>query len=173
MRLKQQNQTAILLLFVRISENHWQELHMNNLPKILIFSQPFNNFSGGGITLTSLFHGWPKEKMAVLTYPFMLQGHSTDVCDNYYQVGQEEYNWVFPLNVFKQRYPSGKIKSNSAHPYYSLKSSPSFKHLVSSFFVNPIIEWLGLNNCISRIIISERLRLWLAEYKPDLLYLQI
>lgn len=146
---------------------------MNNFPKILIFSQPFNNFSGGGITLTNLYHGWPKEKMAVLTYPFMLQGHSTDVCDNYYQIGQDEYKWAFPLSVFKQRYPSGEIKSNRTHINPGLESSTSFKHLISSFFVNPILEWLGLNNCISRIILSQRLRLWLAEFKPDLLYLQI
>jgi glycosyltransferase involved in cell wall biosynthesis len=146
---------------------------MNNSPKILIFSQPFNNFSGGGITLTNLFYGWPKEKLAVLTFPFMLQSHSTEVCDTYYQIGQEEYKWAFPLNLFKQRYPSGKIKSESARTSYSLESSPSFKHLVSSYFLNPVLEWLGLNNCNSWIIISHRLRSWLAELKPDLLYLQI
>ena len=146
---------------------------MNRFPKILIFSQPFNKFSGGGITLTNLFHGWPKDRIAVLTFPFMLQGLSTDDCDKYYQVGEDEYKWAFPLKVFKQAYPSGEIESSVTTTISDLESTPSFKHLVSSRIVNPIIEWLGLNNCISRIIISTRLRSWLTEFGPELLYLQI
>jgi len=42
-----------------------QEFNMNNYPKILIFGQPFNTYSGGGITLTNLFRGWPKDRIAV------------------------------------------------------------------------------------------------------------
>jgi hypothetical protein len=34
-------------------------------PKVLIFGQPFNNKHGGGITLSNLFSGWDKDKIAV------------------------------------------------------------------------------------------------------------
>ena len=32
-----------------------------NFPKVLILNQPFNNVSGGGITLSNLFKGWEKD----------------------------------------------------------------------------------------------------------------
>jgi hypothetical protein len=35
------------------------------LPKVLIIGQPFNNDTGGGITLSNLFSGWDKDKIAV------------------------------------------------------------------------------------------------------------
>ena len=36
-------------------------------PKILIIGQPFNKNSGGGITMSNLFNGWPNESLAVAT----------------------------------------------------------------------------------------------------------
>jgi hypothetical protein len=59
---------------------------MKDYPKILIFYQPFNSYSGGGITLTNLFLGWPKERLAVLSYPFMLNevsGKSAEIIINW------------------------------------------------------------------------------------------
>jgi len=53
----------------------------NKYPKVLIFGAPFNNFSGGGITLSNLFRGWPKDRIAVTSTGHVLQDVSTDVCD--------------------------------------------------------------------------------------------
>jgi len=72
-------------------------------PRVLIFSQTFNKISGGGITLTNLFFGYPRENIAVLTYPFMLLHASFESCINYYQLGREEYFWSFPLNYIKKK----------------------------------------------------------------------
>ena len=35
-----------------------------NYPKVLIIGQYFHTESGGGITMTNLFKGWDKEKIA-------------------------------------------------------------------------------------------------------------
>ena len=36
-----------------------------SLPKVLIINQPFNNNTGGGITLSNLFCSWGRDKLAV------------------------------------------------------------------------------------------------------------
>ena len=78
-------------------------------PKVLIFGQTFNDFSGGGITLTNLFEDWPVEDLAVISYPFMFHNSSTGVCRNYYQIGEEELAWRFPFSLIKQKFSSGKL----------------------------------------------------------------
>ncbi len=52
---------------------------MNNYPRILIFGPPFNNFTGGGITLSNLFKGWPKDRIAVASTGHVLNNIRTDV----------------------------------------------------------------------------------------------
>ena len=42
------------------------------LPKVLIIGQPFNNDTGGGITLTNLFNGWDRDKLAVACSGYLL-----------------------------------------------------------------------------------------------------
>jgi len=63
-----------------------------SFPKVLIFGQPFNSYSGGGITLTNLFKGWPKDRIAVTYIGHGLFNATADVCDNYYQLGIEEHH---------------------------------------------------------------------------------
>jgi len=76
-------------------------------PKVLIFGQPFNDYSGGGITLTNLFKGWPKDKIAVTYIGHGLENVTTDVCGTYYQLGKEEHKWKFPFNLMQREFPSG------------------------------------------------------------------
>ncbi len=80
---------------------------MNNYPRILIFGPPFNNYTGGGITLSNLFKGWPKDRIAVAATGHVLQSVSTDVCDTYYLLGKEEQKWIFPFNYLQRTFPSG------------------------------------------------------------------
>lgn len=146
---------------------------MNAFPRILIFNQSFNSYSGGGITLSNLFKGWPKERIAVLSYPYMLTDITHDICENYYQIGQHEYKWLFPFSLFKQIYPSGVINGHKIKSGYMIRAKPGIKHFASTYVVNPILEWLGLHHCISTIHISATLKEWLSEFRPDILYVQV
>lgn len=147
---------------------------MGNNIKVLIYGQPFNNFSGGGITLSNLFSGWPRDKIAVLSIPFMLQTASYDICDNYYQIGRDEYHWKFPFSLYKQTYPSGKILHATTKKGPDVKKDAAgIMQYISAKVINPFIHWLGLSNYISHITISPKLEEWLMEFKPDILYIQI
>src|SRR5690554_1543411 len=81
------------------------------LPKVLIIGQPLNHDTGGGITLSNLFEGWDKERLAVVCSGYLIN-HNTDYesCSNYYQIGNIEHKWIFPFNLIKRKYYSGPIR---------------------------------------------------------------
>jgi len=142
-------------------------------PKVLIFGQPFNNFTGGGITLTNLFKGWPKDKIAVNYLGHGLQSVTTDVCDIYYQLGKDEHKWKFPFNLIQRKFPSGlkSFEGKKDAPAGFVQKGLRYK-LVNGYFY-PFLRWLGLIHFTTTISISERFKNWLSEFKPEILYLQV
>jgi len=141
--------------------------------KVLIFGQPFNNYSGGGITLTNLFKGWPKDKIAVTYMGHGLYNVTTDVCDTYYQLGKEEHKWIFPLNLFQKTFPSGlKSFTKSGESQVSPRQKGFRDKIVNRFFY-PLLNWLGVFHCASSISLSQQFMKWLSEFKPEVLYLQV
>lgn len=144
-----------------------------SFPKILIFGQPFNNFSGGGITLTNLFKGWPKDKIAVAFLGHGLLNVTTDICDTYYQLGCEEHKWIFPFNMIQRRFESGikVFQAEKEMPVNHIQKGLRYR-LVNNFFY-PFMRWIGVLHFASRISISERLVSWLKDFKPEVIYLQV
>ncbi len=142
-------------------------------PKVLIFGQPFNNYCGGGITLTNLFRGWPKDKIAVAYMGHGLYNVTTDVCDTYYQLGREEHKWKFPFNLFQKSFPSGlkSIVVKTESPGNQRKTGVRTE-FVDRFFY-PLLRWLGLFHSLSKISLSQKFMDWLSGFKPDVLYVQI
>ncbi len=142
-------------------------------PKVLIFGQPFNDFSGGGITLTNLFKGWPRDRIAVTYLGHGLVSVTTDVCDTYYQLGQKEHKWRFPFSVIQKKFRSGlkTFESKAVNSTGLNKKGPRY-FIVNKIFY-PALEWLGLFHCVSRIELSGDFKKWLADFKPDILYVQI
>lgn len=144
-----------------------------DFPRILIFGQPFNDFSGGGITLSNLFRGWPKDKIAVTFIGHGLVSVTTDICDTYYQLGEEEHRWVFPLNLLQRKFKSGLKSFDKNHkpvPYNRIQAGLRYQ-IINNFFY-PFLKWIGLFYVLSSISLSVRFKKWLNEFKPDILYIQ-
>jgi glycosyltransferase involved in cell wall biosynthesis len=143
------------------------------MPNVLIFGQPFNNFSGGGITLTNLFKGWPKGKIAVTYLGHGLVNVTTDVCDTYYQLGKEEHRWKFPFNLMQREFPSGikLFEEKKEIPVNSVQRGLRYK-LVNTYFY-PLLRWLGLFHFTTTLSLSEKFKSWLTEIDPGILYLQV
>lgn len=146
---------------------------MNSYPRVLIFGQAFNDFSGGGITLSSLFKGWPMECLAVLSYPFMLHNSTTNICQNYYQIGTDELTWRLPFSLVKQKFSSGRLHLRNDLRAQVLKQTTPPRQYVSSNLFTPFIRWSGIVHSISSIHLSQKLKDWLADFDPEVLYLQI
>jgi len=141
--------------------------------RILIFGQPFNNFTGGGITLTNLFKGWPKEKIGAAYMGHGLYNVTTDVCDTVYQLGEEEHKWIFPFNLIQRKFPSGlkKFDPKVPAPFNFIQTGLRYKIVTQMFY--PFLRWTGIYHFLSKITLSEKFKSWLEEFRPELLYLQV
>ena len=144
-----------------------------SLPKVLIIGQPFNQNTGGGITLTNLFAGWEKEKLAVACSGYLLNDDvDPTICDTYYQLGHKEKTWLFPFNLLRRKYPSGlaKLKGKTAKGLTIEKSKLRVNLLMN--YVNPFFDILGLNHFIYKTDLSDEFKAFLDEFDPDVIYAQ-
>jgi glycosyltransferase involved in cell wall biosynthesis len=146
---------------------------MNNYPRILIFGPPFNNFTGGGITLSNLFKGWPKDRIAVASTGHVLQDLSTDVCDTYYLLGKNEQRWMFPFNLLQRSFPSGLIAFNESSNVPRDRSGASLRRILVDNYFYPVMQWFGLIHFLSKISFSKQFLEWLDTYNPEILYIQV
>lgn len=142
-------------------------------PKVLILNQPFVLNSGGGVTLSNLLAAWPKNKLAVACLGHLLEGKlDREICDNYYQIGQLEYKWVFPFNLVNRKYPSGpvELKETQITTVGVKKSSFRVKFIMDYFF--PFLEYMGILHSLSKMELSDSFKKWLDELAPDVIYAQ-
>ncbi len=141
-----------------------------SLPKVIIINQPFNN-TGGGITLTNLFKGWDKDKIAVASIGAMAN-LDTSICNTYYRLGQKEHKVIFPLRFLQTKYISGPLTFNKEviHNPSRFKSSLRTKIIMNYFY--PFLKFLGLSHYLSKTQISTEFCNWLDEFQPDILYAQ-
>lgn len=145
------------------------------LPKVLILNQPFVTNTGGGITMSNLFSGWDKDKLAVTCLGYVLTKEiDPDICNNYYQLGSEERKWSFPFNLLSRKYNSGQIKFSDLSKDKVIEESTKSKSRVGFLnkYLNPFLEYVGLVHVITKLELSPKFREWLDEYNPEVIYAQ-
>ena len=141
-------------------------------PNVLIISQPFNNDTGGGVTLTNLFSGWPSNKLAVACTGYVLEFNvDTSICRNIYQIGHKEDKWMFPFNLLKRKYASGPIKLGEKRiQNFSIPNKSKLRAKLITKYMLPFLRLIGFNHFVKRTVLSDDLRKWLDELKPDVIY---
>lgn len=150
-----------------------------NLPKVLIFGQSFNKNTGGGITLSNLFDGWPKDRIAVANIGHGMRDIDFSVCVNYYLLGKDEYKWVFPFNKLQRQFESGIISiNNKIIPSIQKPGHPGSAPLhIRKIFIErvffPFLHYMGFSPVMSKLILSPSLKIWLDNYMPDVIYVQV
>jgi len=145
------------------------------LPKVLILNQPFVSNTGGGITLSNLFKGWDKEKLAVACSGYIMTPEiDPTICNNYYQLGSEERSWSFPFNIFGRKYSSGPInfKENTKSKVVTDESKSKTRVGFVMKYLNPFLSYTGLTHSVSKTKISSQFISWVNEFNPDVIYIQ-
>lgn len=148
---------------------------MVKYPKVLIIGETFHFNSGGGITLTNLFTGWPKEKIAIVSWPNSIRKTNFNLISQYYQLGVLEEKPVFPLSLFTKKHPSGtNIRLGRNKSISSVAGEKSIKgdaliKKVGYFLLNKS----GLSFKLLRVKLSKELLNWIDGYKPDIIYTQL
>jgi len=142
-------------------------------PKILILNQPFDTITGGGITLSNLFAHWEKEKLAVACSGYLLTDKTdASLCDNYYQIGSKEREWVFPFNLFSRKYFSGPIRlnNNSKNNVVVKKSKLRVKLILD--YIMPLFDYFGFSHFMAKASLSNEFCEWVESFNPAVVYAQ-
>lgn len=126
-------------------------------PRVLFVTPAaFNRITGGGITFTNLFTGWPKDALAcVHSDPVPT---TDEICDHYYQLGSDEIRAWGPLQRLRGQ-------AQTAAPRETASQPPRRSSLIVA--ARKLIFGHGLPE-IGRL--SPQLEEWIESFKPQVLY---
>ncbi len=132
-------------------------------PRILVVTgNNFNLVTGGGITLTNLFRGWPADRIANLHDDATPVDRS--VCRNFYRLTEEEIRWVWPFSLLRRSY--GRFKDQPAEvPASSGVRGPSG----AASAIDMAKRVIG-DSVPKRAYLTKALTAWIQEFQPTLLY---
>ena len=145
-------------------------------PKILIIWQSFNKKSGGGVTLSNLFAGWPKDKLAVASNSNLSNDIDTAVCDTYYQLGYNSKLHPFPLNIILPKINCGVIpvqKNADFTTVGEIKKIQSGRFKIIYQGLTALLHFSGLYNVFYKLKITPSFAAWVRDYNPDIIYTQL
>lgn len=146
-------------------------------PKVLIIGQLPNRKNGGGITLTNLFRGWPKDRIAVASNIYLKNEIDSSTCEIYYQLGYNGKQHPFPLNIFHPKIKCGVISQNTnssdVEKNKNDNTRQSFGFAKIHSFLNSCLAFFGIYNLVYRLEITEEFKEWLNQYEPDVIYSQL
>ena len=143
------------------------------LPKVLIINQPFNSNTGGGVTLSNLFSNWCKDNLAVACTGYLMTNEiDPKLCNNYYQLGEEERKWIFPFSLFNRKYYSGKIKITPTSKDNLVTDKSKVRDKLIMNYLLPVLEYCGFSHFKAKTILSHRFCYWLEDFSPDVIYIQ-
>jgi glycosyltransferase involved in cell wall biosynthesis len=103
----------------------------SSTPRILFITPcAFNKISGGGITFSNLFKGWPQESIATIHND--VTPPDSFICNKYFFLGENE---IFLLGPFKnrpalQKKSSGASSIDNGYPYFLNKTIYFVKDLL-------------------------------------------
>lgn len=143
--------------------------------KILIIGQSFQRDNGGGITLSNLFEGWPREDIALAASHKSIMKSERHYCSNLFVLGKEEMWNIWPLSRFVTQYPSGTIKpansKASANPAIP-KSAGKLKGFLEKIIFGTL-HLLGIYHASSKLRITNGFLDWFDNFGPDIVYTQL
>ena len=128
-----------------------------NHPRILFVTPAaFNRISGGGITFTNLFQGWPKAALAcVHDDPIPT---TDEVCDRYYRLGPDEIRAWGPLQRLRGQGGGGTAGGGGASQSAKRRLMVAAKQAVFGASMPEIGR------------LSPALEAWIADFRPQVLY---
>ena len=130
------------------------------LPRVLIVtSNNFNLVTGGGITLTNLFRGWPHDRLANLHEDVLPDDHS--VCRTFYRLTEEEVRWVWPFSLVRTWYGRKKQQALVSEGGPSGSAGPGW--------LSSLKRLIG-DGAPKRARLTPALIEWVERFRPTLLY---
>jgi glycosyltransferase involved in cell wall biosynthesis len=144
---------------------------MGEYPRVLISGQFFHTRSGSGITLTNLFWGWDKNKLAATAS--YIANPSFDLCNNYYQIGSKELVLRFPFNLkVRTNLPSSGKCLPVDHEFESITLHKAKKTVLRRIYDSFLFS-SGLIHYRSTFRMSSDFLSWVRSFDPEIIYSQL
>lgn len=143
-------------------------------PRVLVVGQPFDRSTGGGITLSNLFEGWPQDRLANVVLPGTPIAH--DVCDHFYSLGTSEARWRWPLSLVsrKETPPSGAVEQLATAPAPGTAwAGAGDSHRGAHRLLKAVVRTMGAQDVLRRMRPSQLLLDWVQDFEPDVIYSQL
>lgn len=135
---------------------------MNNFPRVLFVTPvAFNRVSGGGITFSSLFRGWPKPALATVHND--PEPTLDEVCERYFVLGAGELDFAPPFDHLRRRYRAASAVSAS------VSEAAAGRIGIASRMKSMALRILG-DSFPERARLTPELERWIADYCPQVLY---
>ncbi|MFI4861057.1 MAG: hypothetical protein ACIAXF_10290 [Phycisphaerales bacterium JB063] len=132
-------------------------------PRVLFVSPcAFNGVTGGGVTFSNLFRGWPKDRLACVTSDTVAM--SFEVCERYFMLGSAERRRGWPWSlVAPVREVGGEVLPKQ-------KPEAPGEPRPSSVAQSLARRVLGSAGPPEYGVLSARLRDWVEAFRPEVLY---
>ncbi len=136
---------------------------IQDFPRILVVTgNNFNLVTGGGITLTNLFRGWPADRLANVHDDATPVDRT--VCRNFFRLTEQEIRWVWPFSLLRRSY--GRFKDHSAGgPQSTGTGRPSAGASAMERAKRVIGDSVPKRACLTKDLTA-----WVEEFRPTLLY---
>ncbi|MCS6298061.1 MAG: hypothetical protein H8K09_17635 [Nitrospira sp.] len=134
-----------------------------DFPRILVVTgNNFNLVTGGGITLTNLFRGWPADRLANVHDDATPVDRT--VCRNFYRLTEQEIRWVWPFSLLRRSY--GRFKDHSVGgPQSTGARGPSAGESAIETAKRVIGDSVPKRACLTKDLTA-----WVEDFRPTLLY---
>jgi hypothetical protein len=133
---------------------------MQSFPRVLFVTPvAFNPYTGGGATFSSLFTGWPKDRLATIHNDG--DPTSDDICTNYYRLGTEELDFVEPFGWLRRRRRSSTEGA---------ASTPAPATSPQASWLERIRQRVLQDSIPERARLTPELHRWIADFHPDVIY---
>jgi hypothetical protein len=127
----------------------------SEFPRVLMLGPAsFNHLTGGGVTFSNLFAGWPKDRLASAHNDVVPT--SNDVCERYFVLGRDEMDLIAPLRMVRSL--RGDKKAGGA----PAAAAPARR--------GGLFSRLQGDSAPQRVRITPALHRWISDFKPDVLY---
>lgn len=135
-------------------------------PRLLMLtSNAFNHLSGGGVTFTNLFHGWPKDKIACVHRDKIEP--ATEICSRYYKLGRKEFKWMFPFSSADFFGGQEKIEKGLENAKASAQDGSKTRMLK---FAQKVVQLIFGDRIPIKAAVSGELRTWIKQFNPEIIY---
>lgn len=127
-------------------------------PPRVLFVTPaaFNHLTGGGVTFSNLFAGWPQDRLATVHNDAVPT--TNDVCNRYYVLGREEIDLVPPLGIAR-RWSDRQTETGSIAAVPP-PNAPS----------RGVVGRIQGDSAPQLAKISDSLVEWIAEFRPHVMF---